>query len=120
MRTLLTLLLALPLCALPALAQTPPPSAAAPADTAARPKVALVLSGSLAPLDLFPEAIRGLLPWTPFPYLIDVPVQALLGRLSGPDLLRALLVQAAWLLLFVLASRALWRSGLRRYGAVGA
>ncbi len=45
MRILLTLLLALPLCVLPALAQTPPPAAGTPADTAARPKVALVLSG---------------------------------------------------------------------------
>jgi ABC-2 type transport system permease protein len=82
--------------------------------------VALVLSGSLAPLDLFPAALRSVLPWTPFPYLIDVPVQALLGRLTGPDLLQALLVQSAWLLLFLFATRWLWRSGLRRYGAVGA
>jgi NTE family protein len=44
MRTLLTLLLALPLCWLPALAQTPP-GPPAPSDAAARPKVALVLSG---------------------------------------------------------------------------
>ncbi|MBS4038523.1 MAG: patatin-like phospholipase family protein [Hydrogenophaga sp.] len=44
MRTFLTLLLALPLCWLPALAQTPP-GPPAPSDAAARPKVALVLSG---------------------------------------------------------------------------
>lgn len=44
MRTLLTLLLALPLCWLPALAQTPP-GPPVPSDAAARPKVALVLSG---------------------------------------------------------------------------
>ena len=82
--------------------------------------VSVVLSGSLAPLDLFPTAVRELLPWTPFPYLIDAPVQALLGRLTGASLAQAVVVQAVWLLLFVLASRWLWRSGLRRYGAVGA
>ncbi len=45
MRILLTLLLVLPLCALPALAQTASQTPTATADAAARPKVALVLSG---------------------------------------------------------------------------
>ncbi|WP_302175015.1 patatin-like phospholipase family protein [uncultured Hydrogenophaga sp.] len=45
MRILLTLLLALPLCTLPALAQTPPQTPAVTADGGSRPKVALVLSG---------------------------------------------------------------------------
>lgn len=82
--------------------------------------VSMVLSGALAPLDLFPEALRAALPYTPFPYLIDVPVQALLGRLGGADLALAFAVQAAWGAVFVLARWVLWRQGLRRYGAVGA
>jgi ABC-2 type transport system permease protein len=82
--------------------------------------VSMVLSGALAPLDLFPEALRAALPYTPFPYLIDVPVQALLGRLGGADLALAFAVQAAWGAFFVLARWVLWRQGLRRYGAVGA
>jgi ABC-2 type transport system permease protein len=45
--------------------------------------VSMVLSGALAPLDLFPEGVRAVLPYTPFPYLVDVPVQALLGRWAG-------------------------------------
>jgi len=82
--------------------------------------VSMVLSGALAPLDLFPDAVRAVLPFTPFPYLVDVPVQALLGRLSGAELLTAFAVQAAWGAAFVLATRLLWHRGLRRYGAVGA
>ena len=82
--------------------------------------VSMVLSGALAPLDLFPEQVRAVLPFTPFPYLVDAPVQALLGRLAGPDLLQAFAVQAAWGAAFVLGSRWLWRHGLKRYGAVGA
>jgi ABC-2 type transport system permease protein len=64
--------------------------------------------------------VRGVLPYTPFPYLVDVPVQALLGRLAGPELLQAFAVQFAWGLAFVVASRLAWRHGIRRYGAVGA
>ena len=82
--------------------------------------VSMVLSGALAPLDLFPEAVRAVLPYTPFPYLVDVPVQALLGRLAGPELLQAFVIQGAWGLAFVVASRQAWRHGIRRYGAVGA
>jgi ABC-2 type transport system permease protein len=82
--------------------------------------VSMVLSGALAPLDLFPAAVRSVLPYTPFPYLVDVPVQALLGRLGGADLLLAFAVQAAWAAAFVAGTRLLWRRGLRRYGAVGA
>jgi ABC-2 type transport system permease protein len=82
--------------------------------------VSLVLSGALAPLDLFPDRVRALLPYTPFPYLVDVPVRALLGQLTGPELLQAFVVQAAWGSAFIIGSRWLWRHGLRRYGAVGA
>jgi ABC-2 type transport system permease protein len=82
--------------------------------------VSLVLSGALAPLDLFPEAVRSVLMYTPFPYLADAPVRALLGRLSGTELAVAVAVQAAWAVAFVIGARLLWRFGLRRYGAVGA
>lgn len=80
----------------------------------------LVFSGSLAPLDLYPEAVRAVIPYTPFPYLVDVPVQVLLGRIEGAALVQALVVQAVWVALFVLLRWGLWRAGLRRYAAVGA
>ncbi len=82
--------------------------------------VMLVLSGALAPLDLYPEPVRAVVPYTPFPYLVDVPVQVLLGRIEGSAVAQALLVQLTWTIVFVLARWALWRAGLRRYAAVGA
>lgn len=82
--------------------------------------ISVVLSGTLAPLDLFPGPVRAVLTFTPFPYLADAPVRALLGRLSGAELALALAVQAAWGLAFVIGTRLLWRQGLKRYGAVGA
>jgi ABC-2 type transport system permease protein len=82
--------------------------------------VMLVTSGALAPLDLYPAPVRAVVPYTPFPYLVDVPVQTLLGRLAGPALVQAIAIQAAWLLGFVVLRALLWRYGLRRYAAVGA
>lgn len=79
----------------------------------------LFLSGFLAPLDLFPAAVRTVAMWTPFPYLIYVPAQLLTGA-PVPELGRALLVMAGWTVAFIFLFRLLWKIGLRRYAAAGA
>ncbi|NLF16908.1 MAG: multidrug ABC transporter permease [Lentisphaerae bacterium] len=78
----------------------------------------LFLSGYLAPLSLFPEGVRRVAEWTPFPYLIYMPAQLLLGR--PVDLGRGLAVMAVWTLVFFGLYRLLWRAGLRRYSGMGA
>ena len=78
----------------------------------------LFLSGFLAPLELFPPAVREFALWTPFPYLVYLPAQLLIG---GPvDLSRGLIVMAAWGAIFFALYRLLWHLGLRRYAAMGA
>jgi ABC-2 type transport system permease protein len=79
--------------------------------------VYLFLSGLIAPLDVYPEQVRRFTELTPFPYLIYYPVNLLLGR--GAPLGRAALVLAAWGALAWIVQRRLWRSGLRRYSAMG-
>lgn len=78
------------------------------------------LSGALAPLSLYPEAIQRVLVYTPFPYLVDFPVQVLLGKVAGAELARGLALQAVWAAAFIALRLLLWRRGLERYGAVGA
>jgi ABC-type uncharacterized transport system permease subunit len=46
-------------------------------------------------------------------------VELALGRLDRPAMLQLFLVQWAWVLVFALATRVLWRSGLKRFGAFG-
>jgi ABC-2 type transport system permease protein len=82
--------------------------------------VAAFLTGAFAPLDLYPPAIRAAIEWTPFPYTIYYPVQVLNGSVSWVEIGRIALVQSAWVLALVGLRLALWRRGLRRYGAVGA
>jgi ABC-2 type transport system permease protein len=79
--------------------------------------VHLFLSGLIAPLDVYPEPVRRLTELTPFPYLIYYPVNLLLGR--GAPFGRAVLVLSVWGALAWLVQRRLWRSGLRRYSAMG-
>ncbi|MBI3942017.1 MAG: ABC-2 family transporter protein [Chloroflexi bacterium] len=79
-----------------------------------------LFSGYLIPLDLLPPAIRVSATILPFRYMLSLPVEILLGKVAGVELVRLLLVQAAWLVVGWVVSRLLWRAGLRRYSAVGA
>jgi ABC-2 type transport system permease protein len=78
-----------------------------------------VLSGYLVPLDLFPPSVRAVTLALPFRFTLSYPVELVLGRLDRPAMLQLFLVQWAWVLVFALATRVLWRSGLKRFGAFG-
>jgi len=82
--------------------------------------IAAFLTGSFAPLDLYPEWARAIIEWTPFPYVIFYPVQVLNGTITWNETLRVLGVQLIWVVGLTIARQALWRRGIRRYGAVGA
>ncbi|MEL6248040.1 MAG: ABC-2 family transporter protein [Cyanobacteria bacterium J06627_15] len=78
----------------------------------------IFFSGMVAPLQLFPEAVRTVVLWTPFPYLIYFPAAMLVGL--PVELGRGLLVIAGWCAFFAGLNRWLWRRGLRRYSGMGA
>lgn len=78
----------------------------------------LFLSGMVAPLDVFPEAVRAWVIWTPFPYLIYFPAALLLGW--SVNILQGISVMSAWGLGFWFLNRWLWRRGLKRYSGMGA
>ncbi|KPQ37638.1 MAG: ABC-2 type transport system permease protein [Phormidesmis priestleyi Ana] len=76
------------------------------------------LSGLVAPLTLFPDAVREFALWTPFPYLIYFPASLLVGL--PVDLPRGLITMASWGLLAFIINRKLWRLGLKHYSGMGA
>lgn len=78
----------------------------------------LFLSGMIAPLEIFPDAVRAVILWTPFPYLIYFPANLIIGRPT--DLFQGFLAIAAWSLVFLALNRWLWRRGLRQYSGMGA
>lgn len=80
-------------------------------------QVSAFLSGSLLPLELYPEWLRSLLVWTPFPYLTWVPARIFAG--AYPDVGQAVLVTAFWVLAAWALVVAVWRRGLRLYSAAG-
>ena len=77
------------------------------------------LGGALIPLDFFPDFLKDLLYWTPFPHFIFTPIQILRGNLTIRELLATLLILFAWVLLFRLISKIIWKRGLYQYSGVG-
>ncbi len=75
--------------------------------------------GHLFPLDLLPPALSHFLAFTPFPYQMYFPVSIYLGKTSGSDLLRGLILQAFWVFAVYLLARVVWARGIRRYSAFG-
>lgn len=77
----------------------------------------MFLSGYFAPISMFPDTIRNFAKFTPFPYMIHLPVSIITGKDFNP---LDLVILTLWLILFWVLNRILWRIGLKRYSAMGA
>jgi ABC-2 type transport system permease protein len=77
------------------------------------------LSGYVAPLALFPDAVRPALRFLPFRAMHGLPTELLAGQLAPAHALPELLAGVGWLAVALLVGAVLWRAGLRRYGAFG-
>jgi ABC-2 type transport system permease protein len=82
--------------------------------------VASVLAGQLFPLALLPDGFRQVVDVTPFPYIVNLPIEIMSARLPIGEAAAGIAIQWLWAIAFIAAHRLLWRLGLRRYGAVGA
>jgi len=81
--------------------------------------VSEILSGALFPLDIFPEFVLRAMLWLPFPYLLFVPVQVYLGKISGWMMMRSVVVMAGWVAVLMGVTKWTWRRGLLQYRAEG-
>ncbi len=78
-----------------------------------------IASGHMFPLDILPPGLAHTLEFTPFPYQLYFPVSVYMGKTSGGELVRGLILQAAWVALMYGLARFLWHRGIRKYSAVG-
>ena len=72
------------------------------------------LSGSLLPLEFFPQPVQSVLSWLPFRYAFQTPLSLYLGKMTVPEGIRQLAAQAVWILLLYLAGKLLWDGGQKR------
>ena len=76
-------------------------------------------SGHLFPLDILPRGLEQALYLTPFPYQLFFPVSIYMGKTTGVELIRGLVIQGLWVLAAYGMARFAWRRGIKKYSAVG-
>jgi ABC-2 type transport system permease protein len=76
-------------------------------------------SGHMFPLDMLPGIWGDIVYVLPLKYLAYFPAAVFLGKITGMELAKGLLLQLAWVLFFMLTCRLAYQRGLRRYSAFG-
>lgn len=76
------------------------------------------LSGSVLPIDLYPDALLNILEWSPFPYLTYVPVKIFMGEYEHSTLF-AVGILIFWTIIVSLIGRTIWNKGIKLYTAAG-
>lgn len=77
------------------------------------------VSGQMFPLEMLSPGWTAVLKALPFQYMAYFPAAVLVGKIQGEALVRGLIGELIWALLFVALTRVLYRFGLRRYSAFG-
>jgi ABC-2 type transport system permease protein len=76
-------------------------------------------SGHMFPLDMLPAPWDKIVQLIPLQYLAFFPAAVFLQKISGRDLWIGLSVQAGWVLFFIVACRATYWLGVKRYSGYG-
>ncbi len=75
--------------------------------------------GGIIPMDFFPVWAQTLLSYTPFPYLISLPVKTTMNLISISETLNGLLILSVWSIVFFGIVHLMWRKGQKSYAGVG-
>jgi ABC-2 type transport system permease protein len=89
--------------------------------------VQYLLSGHMFPIDMLAGISSGLpgtslaavVAWLPFQFTAYFPAAVWLGKVQGAELVRLLVVEAAWVVAMIVACRVAWSRGTRRYSGFG-
>ena len=81
--------------------------------------IELLLSGRLLPLTLMPAWVRAVSWALPFRWAFGFPIDALVGPITTRSLMGGLAMQALWIAFGAGLVHVVWRTGIRRYAAVG-
>lgn len=76
-----------------------------------------LLNGNFLPLDLFPAWLEPITRYSPFQFLLYVPIQIFLGRMQMSAEL--LTTAGTWILFFILIIKFTWMQGIKKFEAVG-
>jgi ABC-2 type transport system permease protein len=75
--------------------------------------------GGFIPLNFLPLWAQEWLSWTPFPYLINLPVKTVLGLSTQAEIFKGVAFILGWTCFFALVVQLIWMRGQKRYTGVG-
>lgn len=75
--------------------------------------------GAYIPLSFFPDFMKEILVYTPFPYLISLPIRTTMGIATQSEMTTGFIFLVTWAIFFRMASQLLWKKGQLRYNGVG-
>ncbi|MFC6564151.1 ABC transporter permease [Actinoplanes utahensis] len=73
-----------------------------------------VLNGLIVPVSWFPAWLQTLAAWTPFPSMLQTPIDVFTARAEGTQALSVIVVQSAWAAALLLLGQVVYRRGARR------
>ncbi len=73
-----------------------------------------ILAGTIIPLSLFPDWLRGIAMILPFKDMAYTPLAIYIGQIHGADIWSSVLIQFVWGIILVLLTRLLWEKARRR------
>lgn len=79
----------------------------------------MLFGGQLVPTVLLPGAMQQLAFFLPFRYMLGFPIEILLGKTSGQQMLYGFGMQLFWLAAVLLLHRVIWKKGIQTYSSVG-
>jgi ABC-2 type transport system permease protein len=78
-----------------------------------------LLSGYLLPIELLPGWIAGVARWSPFRFMLSLPVELMTREIPGRELAGLFVAQVGWAIASVALALFAWRRGVRHFEAVG-
>lgn len=78
-----------------------------------------LLAGAMFPLQLMPETAQHILTYLPFQYFYFFPMQIYFGKLSSTEILTGFSIQVLWIVIMSAIIQWMWKTGIRRYEAIG-
>ncbi len=79
-----------------------------------------LFSGQFVPLVLMPKIVQVVAEYLPYQLQIYFPIELILGKLSGAQIVQGYIVGLIWLVVSIVVFNWIWRNGVKRYSAVGA
>lgn len=77
------------------------------------------LSGGLLPLSILPASLYRVVSFLPFKYFLFVPIDIYMGKMQGSEIIGALAIQAAWIVILGLLLHIIKLKAYRKYSGYG-